>query len=656
MKDLISAYRNNEELSFDELMQLYNMSKESYYNDESIIEDFEFDELEKKLGLENKSYVGTKHNPAYTIEHPFIMGSLSKVQIHADKNGYIDWNLFFNETNKYIPVNTIIISTPKYDGCSFEAVMEGKNIISVSSRGDGNWGKDYKKHIQNQISKAVEHINLTSKYVLRGEVLIDKILFAEKYSEFVNPRSFVSGILNRDYVSEIEDICKDLSIVIYDTRRLNSDGQWVDFDWNVFYHFTSNEKNIYDARYGYIEHKYLPEFWVTTTYSKDNTTNSLKELYESYSFYRKSCKFALDGFVIKPVENIRINNTTLSRPTDCVAIKFIPMLEETTVIDIKWNLGKSGEYTPVVVTEPVIMDGKSVTKAKANNIGYLLSHKISIGTKLIFSLAGDIIPFIYKVTDTSKFDDTKLNIPENSKIDGIHLMSVMTKEEKKVEELRNSAASLNLNKLGPSGIDAIVEYIKNDCKGDEFFDIPGKEIPNNIFYVESDKIEKAIGGKIGEYVKKEFDKLLKNVDLKTIILSCNFKLCGEKVASQIENYLLGKDYKFASMAKEAYEWCMNEQSSEMIQLKDILNHIGYNIEDFKSKVEIKNEESKNQIPVILTGEPNNYKSKGEFLQLNPMYRLTGSWKEVQIVFTNSLDSNTGKMKKAREKNIEIKLY
>ena len=110
------------------------------------------------------------------------------------------------------------------------------------------------------------------------------------------------------------------------------------------------------------------------------------------------------------------------------------------------------------------------------------------------------------------------------------------------------------------------------------------------------------------------------------------------------------------MAKEAYEWCMNEQSSEMIQLKDILNHIGYNIEDFKSKVEIKNEVSKNQIPVILTGEPNNYKSKGEFLQLNPMYRLTGSWKEVQIVFTNSLDSNTGKMKKAREKNIEIKLY
>ena len=58
----------------------------------------------------------------------------------------------------------------------------------------------------------------------------------------------------------------------------------------------------------------------------------------------------------------------------------------------------------------------------------------------------------------------------------------------------------------------------------------------------------------------------------------------------------------------------------------------------------------------MTGEPNNYSTKQEFLDCHPEYRNTTSWKEVQIVFTNSLDSNTGKMKKAREKNIEIKLY
>jgi hypothetical protein len=66
--------------------------------------------------------------------------------------------------------------------------------------------------------------------------------------------------------------------------------------------------------------------------------------------------------------------------------------------------------------------------------------------------------------------------------------------------------------------------------------------------------------------------------------------------------------------------------------------------------------SEDKIPVILTGEPNDYVSKAEFIRLNPQYRVTGKWTEVQIVFTNSFESNTGKMKKAREKGIEIKLY
>ena len=54
--------------------QLYNNAKEAYYNGQPIMSDIEFDELESELGLENKGYVGTRHNPSYTIKHPFIMG------------------------------------------------------------------------------------------------------------------------------------------------------------------------------------------------------------------------------------------------------------------------------------------------------------------------------------------------------------------------------------------------------------------------------------------------------------------------------------------------------------------------------------------------------------------------------------------------------
>ena len=94
----------------------------------------------------------------------------------------------------------------------------------------------------------------------------------------------------------------------------------------------------------------------------------------------------------------------------------------------------------------------------------------------------------------------------------------------------------------------------------------------------------------------------------------------------------------------------------MKKLVDLLAKFGKTIDDYKEHAIAESNKSSEQIPVILTGNPNNYKSKGEFMQHHPEYRLTGSWKEVKIVFTNDLDSNTGKMKKAREKNIEIRLY
>ena len=97
-------------------------------------------------------------------------------------------------------------------------------------------------------------------------------------------------------------------------------------------------------------------------------------------------------------------------------------------------------------------------------------------------------------------------------------------------------------------------------------------------------------------------------------------------------------------------------SAEYLEMMDIMNALNKTFDDFKSVITENSINAVKQIPVILTGEPNDYKSKGEFLKCNPQYKLTGSWKEVQIVFTNSLESNTGKMKKAREKNIEIRLY
>ena len=630
-------------MSMDKL-ELYNKAKEAYYNGTPIMEDFEFDKLETELGLENKSYIGSKHNPSYTVQHPFIMGSLSKIQIKKDKNSEnINFGLYLDSLKKYVGSNKLII-TPKYDGCSFEVqTSKSGKIKSISTRGDGEFGKDIKEHILDKVEKALCKVeNKESCY--RGEVLIDKNIFAQKYSEFVNPRSFVSGVLNRKFEGisieekeELKNKCNDLSIVIYDVRTKHNT-EWEDVEWTSL---------VSDN---------IPDFYFENV--KIETAKDFEDIYNKFSKYRETYKFALDGIVIKPVVTNRINNLTQHRPTDCVAIKFIPILEETEVIDIEWNLGKSGEYTPVVITNPVIMDGKSVTRANANNIGYIISNKISIGTKLVFSLAGDIIPFIYKVTDTSKFDEQNINLPENSELNGIHLMAVMSEEEKRSKELKYSILTLNIPGMGESNANTLVDYIVESCKGDEFFDEQPKQIPNNVFMIEAIDFEIGIGGKNGTKISKAYKDIISNITLDLIIRSCNFKLCGEKVSEQIANKLLGNEYDFTSMASEAYEWCFDDNSKQMIQLNEIFDKLGFSLEFFKQKQQsiatASNDEDK--IPVILTGEPNNYSTKAEFIKCNPQYRVTTKWKECKIVFTNSLDSNTGKMKQAKAKGIEIRVY
>lgn len=623
-----------------EKLELYYRAKEAYYNGQEIMTDFEFDTLEKELGLENKSEVGAK-NPSYTVKHPFVMGSISKVQIHKDKEGNIDWVKYFNEARKYFGNNPLII-TPKYDGCSFEVDIFDNAIQSISSRGDGSWGKDLMNHLINFIPS--EYVKLGGHYTLRGEVLIKKDIFEKKYAEqFTNPRSFVSGVLNRDYFGLDKifmEMLNDLSIVIYDYRKFE-DGEWVDHEWPEL-----PDSNVLPKRY-----------WVTRL----NNEKDFEWYYNDMNQYRhESCEYALDGIVIKPIVSERINNTTERRPKDCVAIKFIPMLEETEVLNITWNLGKTGEYTPIIWVKPVEMDGRMVQKCSGHNIGYLKEKGITIGAKVIMSLAGDIIPFLYKVTKENIGGEIPMPTDHEYFEDDIHLMAVLSDNDRRRYKFINSISSLGIPTVGGQTAKDIFEYLNksNDATTLEFFGEDSvKELPFNVLMITPEEMYfGAGGGKTGQNAQKAFKTVLENLTLNDIVKSCNFKFCGGKVTEQVVKYLLNEDPDFSHLASEGYSWVYDTNSTQYKELMKIMEGLGKSFEDFKIRHQEASQTASNQIPVILTGEPNNYKSKGEFLKLNPQYRNTTSWKEVQIVFTNSLDSNTGKMKKAREKNIKIELY
>lgn len=641
-----------------EKMNLYMRAKEAYYAGNPIMEDFEFDELEKELGLENKAYVGTKHNASYTVQHPFIMGSLSKIQIKKDNDGNIDWTSYWTKLCKFIPDGTKVIITPKFDGCSFEIKVNNHNIDDISTRGDGEYGRDIKKHLINQATDAIKNITLDDEFTLRGEVLINKEVFAQKYSEFVNPRSFVAGVLGRDYCedADFQEMLSDLSIVIYDVR-INDEGNWIDNDWTIF------KKDLYTGL-GYIDDKYLPEHFIEDE-DIDGPVD-FNNIYNEFSEYRIVCPFALDGIVIKPMMSTRINNLTESRPKDCVAIKFVPMLEETEVTDIEWKVSKTGEWIPVVITKPVVMDGKAVKRASGSNYGNLLDKKISIGTKVILSLAGDIIPFIYKITDTASFNENKMNTPENSFVDGCHLMAVISDEDKARINFINSSNVLKIDKFGPALATKVFDYaLPNNDETADFFgeDNSSKEMFDNILFCTPEDIYFGCGaGKTGANCKKSFETVLNNITLNEIILSCNFRFCGSELSKDCANYLMGLPYDFTSKASEGYNWLFDTNSVQYQKVMKIMKHLSKTFEDFAYN-ETKADSSENEdtkIGVILTGDPNNYQTKAEFMRCHPEYKevktTKAGWNECQILFTNNLNSTTNKMKEAIKRGIKIELY
>lgn len=647
-----------------EKLDLYNKAKDAYYNSGTpIMSDLEFDQLEKDLGLENKSYIGSQH-AKYTVKHSFKMGSLSKVQVLEDKNHEVQWNEFYDKINSYLkkskkPEDSIQV-TLKFDGTSWSLELYPNGNFNVATRGDGDYGKDltqifkvYRESHQDEwkdLDHVASKLNKDEVLVVRGECLIDKNLFLEKYAQdFTNPRSFVSGIVNQDYdpSNKIQqEQIKDIQLVAYDYRLYNGTTK----SYKELNYFSGEE----DVLLKEMSIGKCPELQIQA--SKNSILNHFEEFYNRMVQEREKCQFMIDGFVIKPLPQNRQDIKDRTRPEDCVAIKFLPEIAETEIVDIEWKLGKTREFFPTAIFKEITIGDKKVTRASLHNYGYLIDNKVSIGSKIKISLAGDIIPFVYEVLsegtgDLGLNDVLKVNEGEVVNENGsAHLMVKSLSEEDEARiKFGASIIALQLNGIG-------------DKTANKLFDLFAKNgfIFNNICFLMNDNCCNTILNSFGDSkstrnIIESLKKKRETISLEEIIQSCSFELCGEKVAIQCAKILRGENPDLSGLAKVGYSWAFNKSSEKS---KFILSFVKYlNREDLLNKKEEKQNNS-SKIKIIMTGSPKEfgYKTKGEFLDKHPEYEEISKWDECQILFTDDLSSESSKMKKAKKLKIEIKTY
>ena len=377
-----------------------------YVLDNPTLEDSEYDQLRRSLLELEEAYpdlvqpdspinqVGDTPLSAFTqVTHDIPMLSLGNVF------EYDDLRDFMRRVNDRLSVSQ---QNPEYemelklDGLAVSLKYEYGKLVQAVTRGDGQTGEDI-----TQNAKTIRNLPLwlaaaadIELLEVRGEVLMPKAGFdrlnrlAEESEgkTFANPRNAAAGSL------------RQLDPSVAASRPL--------------------------AFYGYSVNQGLPESidtqsaalaWLTdigfTVSAVEVVQNprAAQAYYESVIEARSDLPFEIDGMVIK-VNNLALQQQLgfLSRePRWATAYKFPAETVMTRLHAIEWQVGRTGQITPVGKLEPVKVGGVTVSNVTLHNFGEIQRLDVRAGDMVSVHRAGDVIPKVTRVWHDQRPEDSE---------------------------------------------------------------------------------------------------------------------------------------------------------------------------------------------------------------------------------------------------------
>jgi len=367
------------------LTKYLNECRDSYYNNnESAISDKEYDELFNELSsLEKQSGWSLANSPTHNVGYE-VKGKLSKV-VHPIPLLSLDKTKSINEIENFAGDQECLIML-KYDGLTVELLYENGILTQASTRGDGHIGEDITHN-----AKTFCNIPLTIPYTgtlrLVGEAIILKKDFEAINTsitdgkQYANPRNLASGSV------------RQLDGEICASRKIH----WM--LWDVIEGLDGIKRGSRFERLVYCDKKLGFEWPYLFLYREKN--DDLCTLNNYIEFLRKAAHnngIPIDGLVIKydSIEYSRQQGGTSHHNNDAIAFKFEDETETTTLRDIEWSMGKTGQLTPVAIFDPVDLEGTEISRASLHNIGIAESLRLVIGDEIEIYKANAIIPQILR--------------------------------------------------------------------------------------------------------------------------------------------------------------------------------------------------------------------------------------------------------------------
>jgi DNA ligase (NAD+) len=377
-----------------------------YVLDNPMIEDSEYDQLRLSLIELEEEYpdlvqpdspinqVGDVPLSAFTqVTHDIAMLSLGNVF------DYDDLSDFMRRVNDRLSVaqqNPEYEMEMKLDGLAVSLKYEYGQYVQAVTRGDGQTGEDITQNV-----KTIRNLPLwlaDAKDIelleVRGEVLMPKAGFerlnrlAEEKGEktFANPRNAAAGSL------------RQLDPAVAASRPL------------AFYGYSVNQglPERIDTQSGALAWLGDIGFTVSAVRVVANPREA-QAYYESVIEKRKKLPFEIDGTVIK-VNSLALQQQLgfLSRePRWATAYKFPAETVMTRLHTIEWQVGRTGQITPVGKLEPVKVGGVTVSNVTLHNFGEIQRLDVRAGDMVSVHRAGDVIPKVTRVWEEQRPDDSQ---------------------------------------------------------------------------------------------------------------------------------------------------------------------------------------------------------------------------------------------------------
>lgn len=355
-----------------QLIKILNHASNEYYNsDNPLISDYDWDrQFDELKQLEAETGCVFSNSPTQNVGYE-VKSKLEKVK-HSHPMLSLGKTKSENDLKAFSDGKDCVLSL-KMDGLTMLNTYENGELIQSESRGNGEVG-ELLTHNAKVFKNLPLHIKNTHKIEFEGEAIITKDdfeLINSKLSEdnkYKNCRNLASGSV------------RQLDSRIAKDRHLKF------VCWKIPYGFTTYREGFAFAK--------DTGFEVVPFVIYNSSTDDIHEKIEELKGIAEEKNYPIDGIVIA-YDNIEYGKSlgmTGHHPRNALAFKFYQEEEITTLRDIEWGMGKTGQLTPVAIFDGVEIDGTTVNRASVHNITILKELQLGIGDEITVYKANQIIP------------------------------------------------------------------------------------------------------------------------------------------------------------------------------------------------------------------------------------------------------------------------